>query len=122
MAANGILYDECRKYIAAHMMERATQMAVGDGGHDEALKSETIDPSAHGLVSELMRKPIAVKTQEDLFSFTATIRIEKGDLNGEYISEYILFDADGIPIGGKTSAPKIKESDEYYDFSIKVKF
>jgi len=121
--ATGVLYDECRKYIAHHMFERAAYIAVGDGGHNATdLKPKAVDPTRMGLFHEIMRKPLREKVQEDLFSITGSIRVEKTELNGAYISEYLLLDVEGKPIGGKTSAPKIKESDEYYDFSVKVKF
>lgn len=120
--ATGVLYDECRKYIASHMFGRAAFIAVGNGGHTAQLTPKPIVASAMGLFNEIMRKPLRTKVQEDLFSLTGSIRIEKSELNGAYISEYLLLDIEGKPIGGKTSAPKIKESDEYYDFSVKIKF
>ena len=97
-------------------------MAFGIGGHGTDLRPLPADPDAAGLRNEVLRKPLLLVTQEDDYSVTAKGRIEKNELVGAYISEAMLVDSAGDPVGFKTFAAKIKESDEAYEVSIKVRF
>lgn len=99
----------------------AASMAFGIGGLDGTGKPKTVDPDQTGLNNELIRKSLSQKIQEDLFSVTCTGRIEKSELNGYTISEAVVLDENGEPIGFKNFGGKYKESDEYYEISIKIK-
>lgn len=126
--AEAITVDSFRKRLAKHMADNSTVapiafIAFGDGGHN-ALTNIPIPPSvlATGLTHELLRKAPVVITQEDLFSVTCKGRVEATELIGYALSEAAVFDSAGLLIGIKTFAPKYKESDEYYEVSIKIRF
>ena len=98
-------------------------MAFGDGGHDPAsLKAIQPSESQEALNHELMRKPLTAIAQEDPLSVTGRGMIENSDLVGARISEAALLDADGNVVGIKNFAPKVKESDERYEISIKLRY
>lgn len=98
-------------------------MAFGDGGHDpETLKAIVPDPTQATLNHELLRKPLADVTHEDPLSVTGRGVVDYDELIGRAISEAALIDADGQIVGIKNFAPKIKESDERYETSVKLRF
>ena len=124
--AEAITTNNFRQRIAKHFFDgsalpQATQMAFGDGGH-VGNTPKPADGNQTSLVHELLRKPLAAITQEDIYSLTGTGRIEASDLVGISISEAALLDSAGNVLGFRNFAPKVKESDETYDIKIKLKF
>lgn len=116
-----------RKRVAKHMADNSVLqplgfIAFGDGGHNANLTAKIANPDATGLVHELLRKPLSAILQEDLFSVTGVGSVEKPELNGAQISEAALLDTAGQLVGLKNFAPKVKESDERYELSIKLRF
>jgi phage-related tail fiber protein len=98
-------------------------MAFGDGGHDPAtLKAVAPNPDQTALNHELLRKPLSAITHEDAFSVTGTGAVDYSELIGRAISEAALIDSDGEIVGIKNFAPKIKEGDERYETSVKLRF
>jgi len=97
-------------------------MAFGDGGHNADLTPKAPSAAATKLNHEILRKPLAGITQEDLYSVTGKGAIEKNEVIGAAISEAALIDANGQLVGLKTFAPKFKENDERYEISIKLRF
>ena len=125
--AEAVLLNSFRQRIAAHMAGKGTlapigYMAFGDGGHNDDLTAKPALPEATGLANELLRKPIDVITQEDPFSVTGKGSVDMNELVGVALSEAALIDTDGNVIGIKNFSPKVKESDESYDVSIKLRF
>ncbi|MFZ4504323.1 MAG: phage tail protein [Methylovulum sp.] len=126
--AEAITVNAFRSRLAAQMAGGAKTtairfMAFGDGGHDSVnLHPVSPSPERIGLVNELLRKNLAEIRQEDTLSVTGRGEIEPTELNGAYISEAGLFDEDGKLVGYKTFSPKIKESDERYEITIKLRF
>ena len=126
--AEAVLVDSFRERIAAHMAGGATlpaigYMAFGDGGHN-ASTLEPIPPSssATALNHEVLRKAISSITQEDTLSVTGVGTVETTELVGTALSECALLDTEGNVIGIKTFSPKVKEADERYQISIKLRF
>ena len=119
-----------RRKLARFFLDGGTSLGLkkfsfvvfGDGGHntDGTSKSPNADQTA--LRHELIRKPVYSVMQEDDYSSTGKGVLEKPDLVGSAISEAGLLDVDGNLLGFKNFAPKIKESDETYEVSIKLKF
>lgn len=125
--AEAITVDSYRQRIAARMaggapLAQAAFMAFGDGGHNADLTPKAPFRTATALTHEVLRKPLASLTQEDLFSATGKGVVEAGELVGARISEAAILDSNGELIGIKTFAPKFKESDERYEISIKLRF
>ncbi|MCW5319625.1 hypothetical protein D5039_00045 [Verminephrobacter aporrectodeae subsp. tuberculatae] len=125
--AEAITTNDYRRRIAKHMADNSTLapiafLAFGDGGHNADLTPKTPNADAVGLAHELLRKPLATITQEDPYSVTGKGVLEPADLVGMRISEAALIDANGQICGLKTFAPKIKESDERYEISIRMRF
>ena len=125
--AEAITVNSFRERLATQMSGGAVSkpirfMAFGDGGHDAFLHSKAPLPERTALVNELLRKPLAEIRKEDALSVTGRGEIEPSELNGAYISEAALLDEDGLLVGYKTFSPKIKESDERYEITIKLRF
>lgn len=125
--AEAITVDSYRQRIAARMangaaLAHAAYMAFGDGGHNADLTPKAPSKSATSLSHEVLRKPLASLGQEDPFSVTGKGVIEANELVGVRISEAAILDANGMLIGVKNFAPKLKESDERYEISIKLRF
>ena len=100
-----------------------THIAFGDGGYNpDTMTALPPDPDAEALNHELLRKPLAVITQEDEFSVTGTGVVAENELVGYAISEAALIDSDGLIVGFKNFAPKFKESNEEYETHIKLRF
>ncbi|MGL5289806.1 MAG: phage tail protein [Aeromonas sp.] len=98
-------------------------MAFGDGGHDSATNAaKAPNENQTKLNNELLRKPLASVIQEDQLSATGRGLLESNELVGKAISEAALIDDKGNLIGIKNFAPKIKESDERYEISIKMRY
>ncbi|WMC11776.1 hypothetical protein PU634_05255 [Oceanimonas pelagia] len=98
-------------------------MAFGDGGHNPATnRAIAPDENQTSLNHELLRKPLAAVAQEDLLSVTGRGFLENGELIGKSISEAALVDEKGNIMGIKNFAPKVKESDERYEISIKMRY
>lgn len=125
--ADAVLVDTFRQRIAAHMAGKGTlapigYMAFGDGGHNDDLSAKPPSAEATGLANELLRKPIDVVFQEDLFSVTGRGSVDTDELVGVSLSEAALIDTEGNVIGIKNFSPKVKENDESYDVSIRLRF
>lgn len=125
--AEAITVNRYRRRLAATMagkdtLKKIAFMAFGDGGHKSDLSAKTPDPEQTSLNHELLRKPLAALVQEDGFSATGRGMIEYDELVGYAISEAALIDEDGELVGIKNFAPKVKESDERYETSIKLRF
>lgn len=125
--AEAITVDAYRKRMAKHMADGTAlpaiaYMAFGDGGHNADMTPKPPSSTATALAHEVLRKPLALITQEDLYSVTGKGAIEAGELVGVSISEAALVDLAGMIIGLKTFAPKHKESDERYEIGIKLRF
>ena len=125
--AEAITSNAYRKRMAKHMADNSPVppmgfMAFGDGGHNPDLTPKAPDADALGLVHELLRKPLATINQEDPFSVTGKGVIEASELVGARISEAAILDVNGQICGVKTFAPKLKEGDERYELSVKMRF
>lgn len=125
--AEAITSNAYRRRVAKHMADNSTlppiaYMAFGDGGHNPDLTPIAPNADATALAHELLRKPLAAITQEDLYSVTGKGVMETTELVGARISEAALFDSAGNIVGLKTFAPKLKEADERYEISIKLRF
>lgn len=125
--AEAVTSDAYRRRVARHMAGNSSLppiafIAFGDGGHKADLTAIAPDPAASALKHEILRKPLALITQEDGYSVTGKGVIDKTELVGARISEAALLDADGQICGLKTFAPKLKESDERYEISIRLRF
>lgn len=125
--AEAITVDAYRQRLAKHMANNSALppiafMAFGDGGHNPDLTPKPPSAAATALTHEVLRKPLASITQEDLFSVTGKGVMEASELVGVRISEAALIDANGQLVGVKNFAPKLKESDERYEISIKLRF
>jgi phage-related tail fiber protein len=125
--AEAVVVNTYRQRIAARMAGGAqlapvAYMAFGDGGHNADLTPKAPSASATELNHEILRKPLAAITQEDLYSVTGKGAVEANEVVGAVISEAALIDANGQLVGLKTFAPKFKENDERYEISIKLRF
>ena len=125
--AEAIVVNAYRQRIAARMAGGAqlapiAYMAFGDGGHNADLTPRPPSSSATALNHEILRKPLAAITQEDLYSVTGKGAVEANEVVGAGISEAALIDSNGQIVGLKTFAPKFKENDERYEISIKLRF
>ncbi|HEJ4320071.1 hypothetical protein PIGHUM_04500 [Pigmentiphaga humi] len=125
--AEAVVANIYRRRIAARMAGGANIapiafMAFGDGGHNADLTPKAPSANATSLNNEILRKPLAAITQEDLYSVTGKGAIEANEVVGAGISEAALIDANGNLVGLKTFAPKFKENDERYEISIKLRF
>ena len=125
--AEAITTYDFRRRLARHFFDgtelpKIKYMAFGDGGHNSDGTPIQPDSNQTSLRHELLRKELTEVYQEDDFSVTGKGRIAKDELVGVSISEAGLIDEGGNLIGFKNFAPKIKESDEEYEISIKLKF
>lgn len=125
--AEAVVANIYRRRIAARMAGGANIapiafMAFGDGGHNADLTPKAPSANATSLNNEILRKPLAAITQEDLYSVTGKGAIEANEVVGAGISEAALIDANGNLVGLNTFAPKFKENDERYEISIKLRF
>jgi phage-related tail fiber protein len=125
--AEAITVKGYRKRLAAAMaggapLKKVKFMAFGDGGHNADLTAKPPSDEQEGLNHEVLRKALTAVAQEDLFSVTGRGLLESNELIGLRISEAALLDEDGKMIGLKNFAPKVKESDERYEISIKLRF
>lgn len=125
--AEAVVANIYRRRLAARMAGGANIapiafMAFGDGGHNADLTPKAPSAAATSLNHEILRKPLAGITQEDLYSVTGKGAIEANEVIGAGISEAALLDANGQLVGLKTFAPKFKENDERYEISIKLRF
>ena len=125
--AEAITVKGYRKRLAAAMaggapLKKVKFMAFGDGGHNANLTAKPPSDEQEALNHEVLRKVLTAVTQEDPFSVTGRGLLESRELIGLRISEAALLDEDGNLIGLKNFAPKVKESDERYEISIKLRF
>lgn len=125
--ADAVTVDLHRQRVAAHMaggraLAPLAYMAFGDGGHNADLTAKPPSQSATALFHEVFRKPLASVTQEDIYSSTGKGIVESGELIGVAVSEVGLIDADGELVSIKTFGPKVKESDERYEISVKQRY
>ncbi|MCY1394652.1 hypothetical protein D3C76_767940 [compost metagenome] len=125
--AEAITVKGYRKRLAAAMaggapLKKVKFMAFGDGGHNADLTARSPSDEQEALKHEVLRKVLTAVVQEDLFSVTGRGLLEANELIGLRISEAALLDEDGKMIGLKNFAPKVKESDERYEISIKLRF
>lgn len=126
--AEAITTNHYRRKLAKAMaggpaLAPITHMAFGDGGHNKTtLAAIDPDPEQSALKHELLRKPLVLVTQEDLFSVTGRGVIANAELVGYAISEAALIDGNGTLVGVKNFAPKIKESDEEYETNVRLRF
>lgn len=115
-----------RQRLAARMFDesplpKVAYMAFGDGGHSGST-AKVADPARTTLYNERLRKPLASILQEDLYSVTGVGSLAKEDLVGVSVSEAALLDSSGNMLGFRNFAPKIKDADEAYNITIKLKF
>lgn len=103
-------------------LKKFAYMGFGDGGHNTNGTAKAPNPDQTALQNQLIQKPLYLVTQEDSYSTTGKGVLEKAELVGSAISEAGLFDTDGNLLGFKNFAPKVKESDETYEISLKLKF
>lgn len=125
--AEAVTSNAYRRRMAKHMADNSPLppiafMAFGDGGHNADLTPKAPDADVSALRHELLRKPLATITQEDLYSVTGKGVVAKPELVGARISEAALLDAAGQICALKTFAPKIKESDESYEMSVQLRY
>lgn len=126
--AEAVTLKSHRRRIAAQMaggtpVAKVAYMAFGDGGHDSTtLKAIQPSDDQTALKHEVLRKALSAIEQKDLYSVTGRGLIEANELVGVKVSEAALVDANGNLIGIKNFAPKVKESDERYEISIKLRY
>ncbi|MCY1298623.1 hypothetical protein D9M70_481170 [compost metagenome] len=125
--AEAITVKGYRKRLAAAMaggapLKKVKFMAFGDGGHNADLTAKAPSDEQEALNHEVLRKVLTAVAQEDLFSVTGRGVLEANEVIGLRISEAALLDEDGKLIGLKNFAPKVKEPDERYEISIKLRF
>ena len=125
--AEAITVKGYRRRLAAAMaggapLKKVRFMAFGVGGHNANLTAKPPSDEQEALNHEVLRKVLTAVTQEDPFSVTGRGLLESRELIGLRISEAALLDEDGKLIGLKNFAPKVKESDERYEISIKLRF
>lgn len=126
--AEAVVVNGFRKRLAAYMagkedtLKPIGYMVFGDGGHNADLTPKTPSADATALANEVLRKPIASIVQEDELSVTGACTVEQNEIIGTALSEAGLLDTAGNLIGYKNFAPKVKESDERYDISVKLRF
>lgn len=125
--AEAITVKGYRRRLAAAMaggaaLARVKYMAFGDGGHNADFTAKPPSDEQEALSHEVLRKELSVVAQEDLYSVTGRGILEANELIGTRISEAALYDANGKLCGLKNFAPKVKESDERYEISIKLRF
>lgn len=126
--AEAVTLKSHRRRLAAAMaggapVPKIAYMAFGDGGHNPAdFTAKPPSDEQTKLNHEVVRKPLLAVAQEDLYSVTGRGLLEKNELIGIRISEAALIDAEGNLIGIKNFAPKVKESDERYEISIKLRY
>lgn len=125
--AEAITVNAYRRRLASAMagikpIAEAAHMAFGDGGHKPDLSAKAPSKDRESLNHEVLRKPLLEVSQEDPFSITGRGLVEMSELTGVAISEAALIDANGDIVGIKNFAPKVKESDERYEVSIKLRF
>ena len=126
--AEAVTLKSHRRRIAAQMargtpVAKVAYMAFGDGGHNSTtLKAIQPSDDQIALKHEVLRKALSAIEQEDLYSVTGRGLIEAAELVGVKVSEAALVDANGNLIGIKNFAPKVKESDERYEISIKLRY
>lgn len=117
-----------RKRLAKQMaggppVPKVAYMSFGDGGHDPStLKAVQPSENQTALNHEVLRKPLMSIAQEDDLSVTGGGMLERDELIGVHISESALVDEAGNLIGIKNFSPKVKESDERYEISIKLRY
>lgn len=125
--AEAITVNSYRRRLASTMaggaaVSKIAYMAFGDGGHNSDLTAKAPDPEQKALNNEVMRKRLIAVVQEDDFSTTGRGMLDYDELVGYAISEAALISEDGDVIGIKNFAPKVKESDERYETSMKLRF
>lgn len=120
--AEAITVNSYRRRLASTMAGEIAYMAFGDGGHNSDLTAKAPDPEQKALNNEVMRKRLIAVVQEDDFSTTGRGMLDYDELVGYAISEAALISEDGDVIGIKNFAPKVKESDERYETSVKLRF
>lgn len=125
--AEAIVVRGFRQRLATAMaggspVKKVAFMAFGDGGHNPDFTAKAPSETQTALAHEVLRKPLAAITQEDVLSVTGRGVLEGSELIGIKISEAALLDADGNLVGVKNFAPKVKERDERYEISIKLRF
>lgn len=126
--AEAITTNRYRQHLARAMagsesLQPIRFMAFGDGGHNPTtLQPIAPDPAQTALRHERLRKPLASITHEDSYSVTGMGAVDYSELIGVAISEAALIDASGALVGIKNFSPKIKEGDERYETSVKLRF
>jgi len=122
VTTNGFRKRLARHFFNGQSLPPITQMAFGDGGHKDDRTPQSPDPDQVALNHECLRKDLINLVQEDDYSVTGTGRIAKSELIGINLSEAGLLDEAGSLMAFKNFSPKIKDGDEEYDFTIKLKF
>lgn len=125
--AEAITVNAYRRRLAKAMaggppIAEVAYMAFGDGGHRPDLTAKAPSKDQESLNHEVLRKSLLEVSQEDLLSVTGRGLVGASELAGIAISEAALVDANGDIVGLKNFAPKVKESDERYEVSIKLRF
>ncbi len=100
MAANSVITKIRRKKMAeaSHTtgsIARISHIALGSGGVTE--DGAVITPLAENvqLNNEIVRKPCTLSQKVSDTAYAYSIRLEKNELVGSYISEMALIDEDG---------------------------
>lgn len=98
------------------------EIALGDGGVDEAGKPLVISTDREELFHEVCRYPVAtpVYPKEGVVRFLATI--PKEEHGGATFNEMALVAADGKVIALKTMHPKQKDGDVEFTFAMDLEF
>jgi len=127
MAEAGVTLNAYRERLAdanagGAAISPITHMAFGDGGHRADLSVIPPDAEQVALNNELLRVSLDSVAKDTRFSVTGTGTIQNDDLVGKAISEAALVDGAGNLVGIKNFSPKVKEADEYYETSIKLRF
>ncbi len=103
-------------------LRRLPMWHLATGGHKADMTPKAAGNSATALYHEVLRKPLASISQEDLLSVTGKGVVDSSEIVGGVISEAGLIDADGHLVGWKTFAPKFTEEGETYGVTLKLRF
>lgn len=126
--ADAITTNDYRRKLASAMAAGAvlapiTHVAFGDGGHNPETFTPiqpTQDQSA--LNNELLRKPLALISQETEFSVTGKGVLDNEELVGYTISEVALIDADGLVVGIDSHGPALKSGKDAIEVNVTLRF
>ena len=98
----------------------AFEIAIGNGGHDPDFKPLPVDPDQAALTSEIDRR--AAEIVRDGTEVYARVTYDRGELDGEVVSEAGLFDEAGGMMALENSAYKLMDATSEYSVEFVLSF